>query len=96
MLGKRLNAAGEQPMSLAPLLQASTPIQLHAFAALGAFALGTVQLAAPKGTLPHRIVGSIWLGTHARPLHQRVFYSSIADLGAVEPVHLLAIFTLVM
>jgi hypothetical protein len=48
-------------MSLAPLLQASPDIQLHAFAAMGAFVIGAVQLAAPKGTLPHRIVGSIWV-----------------------------------
>jgi uncharacterized membrane protein len=26
-----------------------------------AFALGLVQLAAPKGTLPHRMLGGIWV-----------------------------------
>ena len=36
-------------MSLAPLLAAAPEIQLHAFAALAAFVLGGVQLAAPKG-----------------------------------------------
>ena len=41
-------------MSLAPLLAALPQIQVHAFAALAAFVLGAVQLAAPKGTLPHR------------------------------------------
>ena len=49
-------------MDLAPLLNASIPIQLHAFAALGAYGLGVVQLAAPKGTLPHRTVGYVWVG----------------------------------
>ena len=48
-------------MSLAPLLQASPAIQLHAIAAMAAFALGCVQLAAPKGTLPHRTLGYIWV-----------------------------------
>jgi uncharacterized membrane protein len=37
-------------MSLAPLLDAVPPIPVHAFAAMAAFALGVVQLAAPKGT----------------------------------------------
>jgi uncharacterized membrane protein len=46
-------------VSLAPLLNAAPAIQLHAFAALAAFGLGAVQLAAPKGTLPHRTLGWI-------------------------------------
>ncbi len=44
-------------MSLAPLLNAAPAIQVHGFAALAAFVLGAVQLAAPKGTLPHRTLG---------------------------------------
>jgi uncharacterized membrane protein len=46
-------------MSLAPLLDATGTIPLHAFAAMAAFALGIVQFAAPKGTLPHRTIGWI-------------------------------------
>src|SRR3981081_161727 len=49
-------------MSLAPLLDAAPAIPLHAFAAMTAFALGVVQFAAPKGTLPHRTIGWIWVG----------------------------------
>jgi uncharacterized membrane protein len=48
-------------MSLAPLLEAVPAIPLHAFAAMAAFALGLVQFAAPKGTLPHRTIGWIWV-----------------------------------
>ena len=48
-------------MSLAPLLDAPGTIPLHAFAAMAAFALGIVQFAAPKGTLPHRTIGWIWV-----------------------------------
>jgi uncharacterized membrane protein len=44
-------------MSLAPLLNASPTIQIHAFAAMAALAIGVVQLSAPKGTLPHRGIG---------------------------------------
>ncbi|MEL6213036.1 MAG: hypothetical protein AAFY22_10755 [Pseudomonadota bacterium] len=48
-------------MSLEPLLSASLVIQFHAFAALGALLLGLVQLIAPKGTLPHKALGAVWL-----------------------------------
>lgn len=52
-------------MSLAPLLDASMAIQLHAFSAIAAFGLGAMQLATPKGTLPHRTVGWIWVALMA-------------------------------
>jgi len=48
-------------VSLAPLLNAEPVIQVHAFAAIAALALGIVQLSAPKGTLPHRSMGWIWV-----------------------------------
>jgi uncharacterized membrane protein len=35
-------------MSLQPLLDAAPVIQVHAFAAMAAFAIGIVQLAAPR------------------------------------------------
>jgi uncharacterized membrane protein len=48
-------------MNLGPLLDAAPAIPLHAFAAMTAFALGLVQFAAPKGTLPHRAIGWTWV-----------------------------------
>ncbi len=48
-------------MTLAPLLNASPAIQIHAFTAMAALAIGAVQLASAKGTLPHRTVGWIWV-----------------------------------
>lgn len=48
-------------MSLSPLLNAPLVVQLHAFAAMAALLLGIVQLAARKGTLPHRTLGWIWV-----------------------------------
>ena len=48
-------------MSLQPLLEASWVIQVHAFGAMAAFVLGLFQLIAPKGTLPHKTVGLIWI-----------------------------------
>ena len=52
-------------MNFAPLLDAAPAIPLHAFAAMAAFALGLVQFAAPKGTLPHRTLGWIWVALMA-------------------------------
>ena len=48
-------------MSLAPLLNAPLVVQLHAFAAMLALLLGIIQIAAPKGTLPHRALGWVWI-----------------------------------
>jgi uncharacterized membrane protein len=80
-------------VSLAPLLDAAPAIQVHAFTAMAAFVLGAVQLAAPKGTLPHRTLGWIWV------LMMVVATTSfwIHDLrmwGPWSPIHLLAIYTL--
>lgn len=47
-------------MTLRPLIDAPLVIQIHAFAAITAFAVGVVQLAAPKGTIPHRLTGWSW------------------------------------
>lgn len=48
-------------MSWQPLLEASWVIQLHAFTAMAAFLLGLVQLVAPRGTLPHKTIGVVWI-----------------------------------
>ena len=82
-------------MSLAPLLNASPAIQLHAFAAMSAFALGVVQLAAPKGTLPHRTVGWIWVTLMAIVAATSFWIHDLRVWGAWSPIHLLSVFTLV-
>ena len=83
-------------MTIAPLLQANGVIQLHTFAALSAFLLGVVQLAAPKGTLPHRIVGSIWVLLMLVVCISAFFIHQLRTWGLWSPIHLLAIFTLIM
>lgn len=82
-------------MTLAPLLQASPAIQLHAFAAMAAFALGCVQLAAPKGTLPHRALGWMWVSLMLVVSVTAFFIHELRLWGAWSPIHLLAILTLV-
>jgi uncharacterized membrane protein len=83
-------------MSLAPLLNASPVIQLHAFAAMAALVLGIVQLAAPKGTLPHRTIGWIWVLLLATIAVSSFWIHSIRLWGPFSPIHLISIFTLVM
>jgi uncharacterized membrane protein len=83
-------------VSLAPLLNASPVIQIHAFAAMGAFALGLVQFAAPKGTLPHRTIGWIWVALMAMIAISSFWIHSIRMIGPFSPIHALSIFTLVM
>ena len=83
-------------MSLAPLLDAAPEIPVHAFAAMAAFALGIVQFAAPKGTLPHRTVGWIWVGLMAIVAVSSFWIHEIRLLGPWSPIHLLSIMVLVL
>ena len=68
-------------MNLAPLLNAPWHIQLHAFAALAALLLGIVQFTAPKGTLPHRILGPVWAVLMATVILTAVFIVRPRDPG---------------
>jgi len=70
-------------MSLAPLLDA-------------AFGLGLVQFAAPKGTLPHRTIGWIWVLLMASVAISSFWIHTIRLVGPFSPIHLLSIFTLTM
>jgi uncharacterized membrane protein len=83
-------------MSLAPLWQASPAIQLHALAAMAAFAIGIAQLSAPKGTPRHRAVGWLWVALMFVVAASAFFIHTIRLWGPWSPIHLLAIFTLVM
>jgi len=83
-------------MSLAPLLDAAPAIPLHAFAAMAAFVLGIVQFAAPKGTLPHRTIGWIWVLLMAAVAISSFWIHQIRLVGPFSPIHLLSIFTLLM
>ena len=83
-------------MSFAPLLEAPAAIQLHAFAALAAFALGIVQFSAPKGTIPHRTIGWIWVVLMLAVSISAFWIHQLRLWGPFSPIHLLAIFTLIM
>jgi uncharacterized membrane protein len=83
-------------MSLAPLLDAAPQIPVHAFAAMAAFVLGVVQLTAPKGTLPHRTLGWIWVALMALVALSSFWIHQIRMFGPWSPIHLLSIFTLIV
>jgi uncharacterized membrane protein len=83
-------------MTLTPLLSASTTIQVHAFAAMAAFGLGIVQFIAPKGTLPHRAIGWTWVTLMTAVCVSAFFIHELKVWGSWSPIHLLAIFTLIM
>lgn len=85
-------------MSLTPLLNAPLVIQLHAFAAMAALVLGIVQFASPKGTLPHRTVGWIWVALMTSVAVSSLWiHQNQIKLGAPwSPIHFLSIFSLIM
>ena len=90
------SSGGEFAMSLAPLLNAAPAIPVHAFAAMVALVLGLVQFAAPKGTLPHRTIGWIWVALMVIVAASSLWIHQIRLFGPWSPIHLLSIFTLVM
>jgi uncharacterized membrane protein len=81
--------------TLAPLLAAPPAIVVHACAAMAAFALGIVQFAAPKGTLPHRTVGWIWVVLMLTVALSSFAIHQIRLWGPWSPIHFLSIGTLV-
>jgi uncharacterized membrane protein len=83
-------------MSLAPLLNAALPIQVHAVAAMAAFVIGLVQFVGPKGTLPHRTLGFLWMALMLTVAITSFWIHEIRLLGPWSPIHLLSIWVLLM
>jgi uncharacterized membrane protein len=81
-------------MSLTPLLTAPLAIQIHVYAALIALVLGTVQFLAPKGTLPHRAIGWVWIGLLAIIGVSSFWIEGARHIGPFSVFHLLSVYTL--
>src|SRR5690242_9936249 len=79
-------------MTLQPLLAAPFVIQIHALAAITAFAVGLVQLTAPKGTIPHRLIGWSWVILMLTVSVSSLF---IHKIRLWSPIHLLSVLVLV-
>jgi uncharacterized membrane protein len=82
-------------MSLSPLLNASPVIQIHAFAALAALALGIVQMAAPKGTFPHRVMGYVWAALMLTIAGSSLWIKRPGWWMGFGPIHVLSAYVLV-
>ena len=82
-------------MSLAPLLAAPRLYQVHAFLALSALCLGIVQFGAPKGTLPHRVMGYLWVTLMAL-IALSSFGIQALHPGSFSFVHVVSLVTLVV
>ena len=83
-------------MSLAPLLAASPVIQVHAFAAMATFVLGSVQMLAPKGTIPHRTFGWAWVVLMMTVAISSLFIHTIRSFGPFSAIHLISVFVIVV
>src|ERR1700752_4500794 len=55
--------------------------------------LGVVQMAAPKGTLPHRTLGWIWVALMAVVAGSSFWIHQLRVIGPWSPIHLLSIFS---
>lgn len=82
-------------MSLDPLLSEGFVVASHALAAIAALLLGAVQLAASKGTLPHRTLGYVWAGLMLYIAITGVWIHELRLWGRWSPIHLLSILVLV-
>ena len=77
----------------AAFLRAPWVIQLHAGTAIGALVLGTVQMFAPKGTIPHRTVGYVWAALMVTTAISAIFIRQING-GSFSFIHIFVPLTL--
>lgn len=85
-------------MTLEPLLEAPLVVQVHAFGAMAAFVVGAVQFAAPKGTLPHRTVGVVWMALMAVVAASTIWITHPVEPGdpfwaRYSPIHFFTLLT---
>ena len=57
--------------------------------------IGIVQFVAPKGTIPHRTLGWIWVALMLVVAISAFWIQHIRMWGPWSPIHLLAVFTLI-
>ncbi len=83
-------------MSLAPLLDAAPAIPAPRLRGDGGVRARRGPVRRPKGTLPHRTLGWIWVGLMAVVAVSSFWIHQIRLVGPWSPIHLLSIFMLVM
>ena len=81
-------------MNIDAVFAAPLVIQLHAFSAFGALLIGAVQLLAPKGNLPHRTLGIVFVVLMAFAAGSAIFIREING-GSFSFVHIFVPLTLI-
>ena len=81
-------------MSLEPLVSASPIIQIHAYTAIIAFALGGFVLFRRKGDQGHRRLGRLWVMLMLATAVSSLFIWQSRTFGLFSPIHLLSLTTL--
>lgn len=81
-------------MTLAPLVTASPVVQVHAYLAFAALALGGAQFVLPKGSSLHRALGWAFALAMIGVAGLSLFIHTIRAWGPWSPIHLLSVFTL--
>jgi uncharacterized membrane protein len=74
-------------MNFAVFLEAPLIIQVHALSAIGALVVGLVQFLGPKGNLPHRMLGYLFVGLMITTASTAIFIRQIND-GNFSPIHI--------
>ena len=82
-------------MTLVPLIHATMPIPLHAFAPILALVIGAALLWLVKSTARHRRLGYVWVGLMAVVAISGFFIYETRVLGPFSPMHLLSVLVLV-
>ncbi|TIT86424.1 MAG: DUF2306 domain-containing protein [Mesorhizobium sp.] len=77
------------------MLTAPPPIPWHAFAAFAALAIGGPQLALPKGTTRHRVLGYAWAALMLVVAVSSFWIQQIRLIGPFSPIHILSILVVV-
>jgi uncharacterized membrane protein len=83
-------------MTLAPLMAAPAVVVIHAYSAMVALVLGATQFAAPKGTMPHRIMGWVWVSLMVTVAASSFMIHTICQIGPFSIIHGLSILTLIL
>jgi uncharacterized membrane protein len=72
-------------------------ITIHTLAALTALVLGIVQLAAPKGTINHRVLGWVWVIAMLVVALTSLLIrdNGLPNIGGYTPIHIFTLVTLI-
>ena len=81
-------------MNIDAFFAAPLVIQLHACSALGALLIGSIQLFAPKGNLPHRTLGILFVLLMAFAAGSAIFIREING-GSFSPIHIFVPLTII-